>query len=75
MWKDEGQEFDLGSIPDIQKNVSTLAGKYYCGHSPCETGDNYPYGGNWLGKKIISGFSSMFNIVQMVENYLSKSLF
>ena len=50
VWEDGGHEYEPGSnYNGVQ--ISTEAGKYYGGHSPCTSGDNFPLCGEWdLGK-------------------------
>ena len=46
VWEDGGFEYDKGNHrqPD---DPSTVAGKYYGGHEPCEMGNNYQLCGDW----------------------------
>ena len=59
--------------------VSTVSGSYYGGHSPCVSGDNFPYCGKWI-YWIQTGMSlevhriktcTCFNIYFYYENILS----
>ena len=47
VWADGGFEHDKGDArqPD---DPSTVAGKYYGGHEPCEMGNNYQLCGDWI---------------------------
>ena len=45
VWEDGGFEHDKG---EHQIDPSTVAGKYYGGHKPCEYGNNYPLCGDWI---------------------------
>ena len=47
VWKDGAHERGpgYGGYNGIQ--ISTKAGRYYGGHDPCMTGNNFPFCGEW----------------------------
>jgi len=47
VWADGGFEHDKGDARQSD-DPSTVAGKYYGGHEPCEYGNNYPLCGDWI---------------------------
>ena len=47
VWADGGFEHDKGDARQSD-DPSTVAGKYYGGHEPCEYGNNYPLCGAWI---------------------------
>ena len=57
VWEDGGFEYDKGIV--LNDDPSTVAGKYYGGHDPCEYGDNYPLCGSWIstGNLLFDWFS------------------
>ena len=56
VWEDGGFEHNEGFI--LQPNdPSTVAGKYYGGHEPCEMGNNYQLCGDWIST---GNFSFLF---------------
>ena len=45
VWEDGGFEYDsYGKF----SSMSTVAGKYYAAHDPCDMDDNYPLCGSWI---------------------------
>ena len=55
VWQDGGCENDIYCKRD---SIATVAGKYYGGHSPCKSGNNYQECGVWVkihpsGRKIL----------------------
>ena len=50
VWEDGGYEYNKGTQQGLYQtdDPSTVAGKFYGGHEPCEIGNNYPLCGDWI---------------------------
>ena len=57
VWEDGGFEYDsYGKF----SSMSTVAGKYYAAHDPCDMADNYPLCGSWIW---VNKCDSVYNIL------------
>ena len=51
VWEDGGSEYNKGEYSAEHHESSTVAGKYYGGHSPCavyDDVDDFPVCGDWM---------------------------
>ena len=66
MWQDGGCENDIYCKRD---SIATVAGKYYGGHSPCKSGNNYQECGVWV-KIHPSGRKNFMIFIAKISLYL-----
>lgn len=51
VWENGGFELDRFDLDyRYMDDPSTIANKYYGGHNPCATGDNYQLCGDWMSE-------------------------